>query len=283
MYKVGIVGCCGHVGSCMRELFPDAVLYDTNENELAMLRPFTNSLEDGKIHPTEDEMKNEINECDFVFVCVPTPKADDGHCDTSIVEEVLEWLNPKGSWLNPKGIIILRSTVPVGFTHEMSYKYRRCIVFQPEYYGETKNHPFANPYNRSWITLGGVPSLTKQVAELYQTVFTSDLIINQVDSATAELAKYMENSFYSVKVTFCNQFYDLAEQFGIDYFKLCETWLLDPRIGRSHTQVYPDNRGYGGSCLPKDTAAIIYQGDQLGVDMRLLKATEEVNRGYHNE
>jgi Predicted UDP-glucose 6-dehydrogenase len=59
--------------------------------------------------------------------------------------------------------------------------------------------------------------------------------------------------------------------------------LLDPRIGRSHTQVYPDNRGYGGSCLPKDTAAIIYQGDQLGVDMRLLKATEEVNRGYHNE
>lgn len=254
MYNVGIVG-YGNVGSCMAKLFTDAVVYD---------------------EPKGIGTREEINECDFVFVCVPTPKAEDGSCDTSIVEEVLEWLNPKG-------IIILRSTVPVGFTHEMSYKYRRCIVFQPEYYGETKNHPFANPYNRSWITLGGVPSLTKQVAELYQTVFTSDLIINQVDSETAELAKYMENSFYSVKVTFCNQFYDLAEQFGIDYFKLCETWLLDPRIGRSHTQVYPDNRGYGGSCLPKDTAAIIYQADQLGVDMKLLKATEEINRGYHNE
>ena len=92
----------------------------------------------------------------------------------------------------------------------------------------------------------------------------------------------MENSFYSVKVTFCNQFYDLAESMGIDYNQLRETWLLDPRISKSHTFVYPDNRGYGGSCLPKDTAAIIYQADQKGVDMSLLKATEEANRRYHN-
>ena len=276
MYEVGIVGCCGHVGSCMRELFPDAVLYDTNKDELSLLRPFTWSFVDGIVYPTEEEMKDEINECDFVFVCVPTPKAEDGHCDTSIVEEVLKWLDPDG-------VIILRSTVPVGFTDKMSLRYRKNIIFQPEYYGETHCHPFADPHNRSWITLGGEPSATRKVAELYQTVFTSDIIINQVDARTAELAKYMENSFYSVKVTFCNQFYDLAEAFGVDYNQLRETWLLDPRISRSHTFVYPENRGYGGSCLPKDTAAIIYQGDQLGVNMKLLKAAEKVNRGYHNE
>lgn len=254
MYSVGIVG-YGNVGSIMKELFPDAVVYD---------------------EPKGIGTREEINECDFAFVCVPTPKAEDGHCDTSIVDNVLEWLNPKE-------VIILRSTVPVGYTFNKYLHDDKDIIFQPEYYGETIAHPFANPHNRSWITLGGTPRLTTKVANLYQTVFTSELIINQVNSQTAELAKYMENSFYSVKVTFCNQFYDLAKAMGIDYNQLRETWLLDPRISRSHTFVYPENRGYGGSCLPKDTAAIIYHGDQLGVDMRLLKATEEINRGYHNE
>ena len=252
MYKVGIVG-YGHVGGIMKQLFTDAIVYD---------------------EPKGIGTRKEINECDFAFVCVPTPKAEDGHCDTSIVEDVL-------SWLNPKKVIILRSTVPVGFTWKAIRVYGKPIVFQPEYYGETHNHPFQDPHNRTWITLGGAINDTSKVAELYQTVFTSDIIINQVDSDTAELAKYMENSFYSVKVTFCNQFYDLADKFGVDYNKLRETWLLDPRISRDHTFVYPDDRGYGGKCLPKDTVAIIYQGNQVGVNMKLLKAVEEVNKGYN--
>ena len=250
---VSIVG-YGHVGNCMHQLFPSAVIYD---------------------EPKDIGTREEVNECDFAFVCVPTPKAEDGSCDTSIVEDVL-------NWLSPKECIILRSTVPVGFTRKNCFDLNKNIIFQPEYYGETKNHPFANPHNRSWITLGGTSNLTSRVAELYQTVFTSDIIIHQVDSNTAELAKYMENSFYSVKVTFCNQFYDLAKKFDVDYNQLRETWLLDPRISRSHTFVYPDDRGYGGSCLPKDTAAIIYQGDEMGVDMKLLKVTEEINGGYHD-
>lgn len=253
-YKVGIVG-EGKVGSIMHELFPDAIVYD---------------------EPKGIGSREEINACDFAFVCVPTPKGENGECDTSIVDNVLEWLDPKE-------VIILRSTVPVGYTYWKSMYYCKDMVFQPEYYGETKNHPFANPHNRSWITLGGFSHITRKVADLYQTVYTSDLIINQVSSNVAELAKYMENAFYSVKVTFCNQFYDLAQAYDIDYHKLSETWLLDPRISRSHTDVYPDNRGYGGSCLPKDTAAIIYEADKMGVDMSLLKATEEANRRYHDE
>lgn len=251
-YKIGIVG-YGHVGGIMKELFTDAIIYD---------------------EPKGIGSKKEINECDFAFVCVPTPMAEDGHCDTSIVDNVLEWLSPKK-------VIIIRSTVPVGYTYKKGYLLHKRIVFQPEYYGETVAHPFADPHNRQWVTLGGSIGNTAMVAELYQTVFTSELIINQVDSNTAELAKYMENSFYSTKVTFCNQFYDLAVALGVDYNKLRETWLLDPRISRSHTFVYPDNRGYGGSCLPKDTAAIIYQADKVGVDMSVLKAVEETNKRYH--
>lgn len=251
-YTVAIVG-YGHVGSIMKQLFPDAVVYD---------------------EPKGIGTREEVNACDFAFVCVPTPKAGDGHCDTSIVDDVL-------GWLQPKECIILRSTVPVGYTFEWLSKGKN-IVFQPEYYGETVAHPFADPHNRNWVTLGGARTSTEKVAQLYQTVFTSELIINQVDSYTAELAKYMENAFYSVKVTFCNQFYDLAKAMGVDYNQLRETWLLDPRISRDHTFVYPDDRGYGGSCLPKDTAAIIYQGKEYMVDMALLRATEEINEGYHN-
>ena len=250
-YKVGIVG-FGHVGGIMDRLFPNAIIYD---------------------EPKHIGTRAEINNCDFVFVCVPTPKGKNGECDTSIIDDVLDWLYPVEC-------IIIRSTVPVGYT-KIQYLLKGNVIFQPEYYGETVAHPFADPHNRTWITLGGTLNLTSKVAQLYQTVFTSELIINQVDSDVAELAKYMENSFYSVKVTFCNQFYDLAKAMNIDYNQLRETWLLDPRINRSHTFVYPDNRGYGGSCLPKDTASIINQAEAYQIDMSLLKATEEANKRYH--
>ena len=67
----------------------------------------------------------------------------------------------------------------------------------------------------------------------------------------------------------------------MNYVQAREAWLMDPRIDDSHTQVYPFNQGYGGKCLPKDTAAIIYQGDKVGVNMSLLKAVEEANARYH--
>ena len=252
-YKVGIVG-YGHVGNIMHDLFPDAVIYDK---------------------PKSIGSKENINECDFAFVCVPTPKSDEGYCDTSIVDEVLDWIRAK--------IIVIRSTVPVGYTSMKQSTLHKRIVFQPEYYGETKNHPFEDPHNRNWITLGGNSKDTEEVANLYKTVFTSDIFIYEIQSDEAEMAKYMENSFFSTKVIFCNQFYDLCQEYEINYDKVREAWLLDPRIGRSHTFVYPFNRGYGGSCLPKDTAAIICQGDLVGVNMKLLKAAEEVNGEYHND
>lgn len=249
--KIGIVG-LGHVGSIMKELFVEAVVYD----------------EIKKIGS-----RDEINKCKIVFICVPTPKAKDGHCDTAVVEYVLNWLDSE--------VIVLRSTVPVGFTDKYRKRTGKRIVFQPEYYGETYAHPFANPRNRTWITLGGIDEDTEEVAELYERVFTSEIVINQVDAKTAELAKYMENAFLATKVTFCNQFYDIAKAFDVNYNKLRETWLLDPRIGRSHTFVYGDERGYGGSCLPKDLSGIIYQAQELGMDVDLLKAVQETNRKYH--
>lgn len=257
MTNVSIIG-KGHVGSCMLELFPDAIVYDKY-------------LEIGKI--------GDVKDCDYIFVCVPTPMGNNGQCDTSAVDDVLNRLSD----LHISATVIIRSTVPVGYTDFMRNKCRFPIVFQPEYYGETYKHPFADPHNRSWITLGGLANDTCKVADLYQTVFTSDIIIHQTDAKTAELAKYMENCFYATKVVFCNQFYDFAKRVGVDYHKLREAWLLDPRIGNSHTFVYPDNRGYGGSCLPKDMSAMIYQADDVDVNMDLLKIVREVNSLYADD
>lgn len=245
--KIGIVG-IGHVGGIMQQLFPDACIYD---------------------EPKGIGSKDEINECELAFVCVPTPQKADGKCDTSMVDYVIGWIE--------SDTIVVRSTVPVGYTENMVKKTGKHIVFQPEYYGETVAHPFSNPQNRSWITLGGRRNFYSPVIRAYEQVFTSEIQFKLVDSNTAELAKYMENSFLALKVTFCNEFYDLANAVGVDYSELRETWLMDPRIGRSHTFVYSDNRGFGGSCLPKDIAAIISQGDELGVNTDLLKAVVKRN------
>ena len=120
------------------------------------------------------------------------------------------------------------------------------------------------------------------VIDAYQSVYNSDIHIRVVSAKTAEMAKYMENSFFAVKVIFCNEFFDIAKAFGIDY-ELRETWLEDPRIGRSHTFVYRNNQGYGGACLPKDVNSIIYQADEKKVNCNLLKAVREKNNMYQGK
>ena len=245
--KIGIVG-YGHVGKAMRELFTDAVVYDKY-------------LGIGS--------KDEINGCNAVFVCVPTPSNPDGSCNTQAVEEVIAWAQAD--------VIILRSTVYVGFTDEMMQKYGKEIVFQPEYYGETTAHPFANLHERNWLSFGGRAKGIHLAIKAYQTVVNSNVRIYQADAKSVEMAKYMENAFFAVKVTFCNEMYDIANKLGANYDLAREIWIADPRIGSSHTFVYDENRGYGGSCLPKDVASIIYQADEVQADATLLKSIVKKN------
>jgi UDPglucose 6-dehydrogenase len=120
-----------------------------------------------------------------------------------------------------------------------------------------------------------------KVANVYQHVYSADLRIHIVDARTAELAKYMENCFLATKVIFCNEFFDFAEKLGVSYTELRETWLMDERMGRSHTFVYPDKRGYDGKCLPKDMKAMLAQADALGVDATFLHAVDEKNAKYN--
>ena len=166
----------------------------------------------------------------------------------------------------------------MGTTDRLRSETGKAVIFQPEYGpAETPDHPFNDLRKVRWVILGGDRAETIPVADLYKTTFNADIVIQQTDAKTAELTKYMENAYLALKVTFCNEFYDIAAAHGIDYNELRELWLLDPRIGRSHTFVLPHSRGFGGRCLPKDLSAIIDNAHRHGVAPLLLEGVRDAN------
>lgn len=250
--KAGVVG-AGVVGSAMKALCgPDTVMYDTR--------------------PGYEQDRQAINDCDVVFVCVPTPMGADGTCDTSIVDAAVAWIESP--------LIVIRSTVVPGTTDRLRATYGKRIVFQPEYLGETPGHLFASMKERTFVVLGGTTEDTSAAADFYKCCYNAMVHFYFCDAVTAELAKYMENAFYAMKVTFVNEFHDMAEALGVDFNVLREVWLADTRISRDHTFVYPQARGFDGKCLPKDCSAIVNACEQRGYVPRFLKAMLEINKQF---
>ena len=248
--KVGVVG-GGVVGEATLGMCgPDTIIYDPYKPEFA-------------------NNKDAINTCDVVFIGVPTPMADDRRCDTSIVEESVAWIEAP--------LIIIRSTIAPGTTDRLREKYNKHIVFQPEYLGETVAHVFGNMAEREFAVLGGTPEDTSAAADFYKHYYNSYVKFYFCDAKTAEVAKYMENAFYAVKVTFVNEFLDIANAHGVDFNVLREMWLADTRISRDHTFVYADNRGFSGKCLPKDCNAIVKSSEDAGYVPKFMKACLDIN------
>lgn len=251
--KVGVVG-GGVVGGAMKQLCgDDTVLYDPYVPEFA-------------------DNRDKINACDVVFISVPTPMAADGSCDTRIVEETVAWVQAP--------LMIIRSTVAPGTTKRLREKYNKRIVFQPEYLGETVAHVFGNMAERDFVVLGGTPEDVSLAADFYKHYYNSYVHMYFSDATTAEVCKYMENAFYAMKVTFVNEFYDIARAHGVDFNVLRELWLADTRISRDHTFVYPDNRGFSGKCLPKDCNAIVYSSRRQGYEPQFMAACLEINEKF---
>lgn len=239
----------GVVGTAMAKLLGPHVAYDV------------------RIHT--EKQKERINRCPIAFVAVPTPMGPDGRCQTHIVEEVVAWCECP--------IIVLRSTVSPGTTDRLRERYGKRIVFQPEYLGETTAHVFSQMDSRNFVVLGGAAEDTSAVADFYKRYYNSYVRYYFSDALTAELAKYMENSFYAAKVLFVNEFYDIARTFGVDFNQLRELWLADTRISPDHTFVYPHRRGFDGKCLPKDVSAIVTSTEERGYSPELLRAVLAIN------
>jgi len=251
--EIGIIG-AGFVGQSLMKLFGRCVVYDPAK---------------------ELGTKDSINRCRFAFVCVPTPTGPDGECDTSIVEEAVGWCESE--------LIVIRSTIAPGTTDRLRRQTGKRIIFQPEYIGETPAHPLLDHQAQGFSVLGGPMEDTGPVADLYKRLYHAAHRFHFCPALVAELAKYMENAFYAVKVTFCNEFHDIARAHGVDYNELREVWLADPRISRDHTFVYPDNRGFSGKCLPKDTSAIIAAACERGFIPRLLESVMAINAAHRRD
>lgn len=251
--KIGIIG-HGVVGRGMEKLLHkfEVVVYDV------------------KTQPDRSLLKN----IDLAIICVPTNMKDDGDCDISIVEDVVSWIEAP--------LILIKSTIPPGTTRYLREKYKKAVNFSPEYMGESSYFtPFwkypdpQNAESHTFVIVGGGEA--SEILNVFMQVMSVDTKYLITTPEEAELTKYMENSFFATKVAFCNEFFDIAKVFGVDYKRLRELWLQDPRINPNHTLVFENKRGFGGKCFPKDLNAIIKTVEKNNYNPILLKAVIESN------
>ena len=127
--------------------------------------------------------------------------------------------------------------------------------------------------------MGGEKQDTSEVADLYKWRFGDSIPCIETNFETAEMIKYMNNCFFATKVSFMNEMYDVASKCGVDWKVAVDGWVRDGRIGHTHLAVPgPDGeRGFGGSCFPKDVQAMITFGNSLNVDMKTLIGAWETN------
>ena len=224
---------------------------------------------------TYDKGKNEgspdeVNKAEIVFVCVPTPYLKDGTgFGLSYVEETL-------SWLNGEKVVVIKSTVLPGATEVLQKKYpQHKLLMNPEFLTEETADQDMNYPDRQIV---GYTEKSHDVAGDLMQLLPLAPFERIIPATEAELVKYFGNTWFSVKVSFANQMYDLCQALGADYDRMVEAAAADKRIGRTHLNVWHKGyRGYGGKCLPKDTKAIIQLADMKGVNLKLHKAAEDIN------
>ncbi|MFH1047613.1 MAG: hypothetical protein V1738_04890 [Patescibacteria group bacterium] len=221
---------------------------------------------------------------EHAVVCVPTPTAADGwSCDTSIAEDVLTKTNHIS--------YLVKSTVAPGTIDRLIEKTGKRICFSPEYIGEGKYqipywqdmpHP-TDMKLHSFHIFGGERSVTTEWLQIFQRVAGWGARYMQTTSVQAELTKYFENMYLATKKIFCDEMYNVCQAFDADYNEVKELWLMDGRIGRSMTGIYPDARGFSGKCLPKDTAAIVAAARAKGYDPKLWAEVIASNKRVRGE
>ncbi len=231
--SVGIIG-NGYVGEALAFAFS------------SVAKTYVHDIDPLRSYNTLDQVHN----CDFVFVCVPTPMHSDGTQDISFVESVFK----KAS---DKPIYIIKSTVLPGTTERLNNYYNKLkIIFSPEFL--TERTAKLDMLTQSRIILGGLKELTAEAKKLFLLRFKNKHLIS-TDSTTAELIKYMNNTFFATKVSIMNEYKLLSDKIGANWEDALNGFASDGRVGDSHLNVpgHDGKLGYGGTCFPKDVSALI--------------------------
>ena len=213
-----------------------------------------------------------------VFIAVGTPsRRGDGHADLSFVYDAVREIAPL---LSAAAVVITKSTVPVGTGDEIERILRDKrpdadiqVVSNPEFLREgAAIQDFKHPDR---IVVGTDDMRARAVvAELYRPLYLNASPIFYVNRRTAELIKYAANAFLATKITFINEVADLCEQVGADVNEVARGMGLDNRIGGKFLHAGP---GFGGSCFPKDTTALLKTAQDHGVALRIVEAVASVN------
>tara|TARA_B110000196_G_scaffold209180_1_gene179315 strand:- start:58 stop:930 length:873 start_codon:yes stop_codon:yes gene_type:complete len=262
--NIGIVG-KGFVGSAVQHGFSPNVGCD------AQVRIY--DKDPSRSLHTLDET---INKSDFVFVSVPTPSKKNGSADLTILESALSDI--AHICTNEETIILIRSTIIPGTTKSMQLKFNNLkLVFNPEFLTErSANFDFIN---QSRAIFGGDKKNTNKVADLFRWRFGQSFSILETNFESAELIKYMANTFFATKISFLNDMKLLSDKSNANWEDVIEGFVRDGRIGHSHLNVpgHDGRYGFGGVCFPKDIQAIIHFADTLDIDMTVLKGAWQTN------
>ena len=253
--KVGIIG-AGIVGGAIEHWFGAA-------HELFIHDPVRGTT-----------LADVTDHVDMAYIAVPTPMAEDGSCNLSIVEGVLDAL--------PDGFTaVIKSTVVPGTSQRYHEEYPHLkIAYSPEFLVERRH---LEDFGSQDILVCGTHH--SDVAERVFAQHREAGVLNkdqtfQVTPTQAELVKYTKNTFYAVKVIFANQMYDICEALGEDWAAVREIITAEQAqpIGPSHLDpIFGLNRGFGGKCLPKDSMALKVLAEELGVKYDLMEALQTDN------
>lgn len=222
--------------------------------------------------------KDQIKECDFVFIAVPTPTTPEGF-DGSIVKEAL-------SLVGEGRVAVIKSTMPPGFTNELQETFPGIIViFSPEFLREaTAAHDAAHPYS---IIIGSTKDddAHRRAAETLRSILPDAPSVLICTSTEAEFVKFIQNAIGYFDIVAFNIFYDLASQYGISWEPVHKGLTADPDIpSRFANPVHKTGRGAGGHCLIKDFAAFRELYKKLRPDdasaLEVLYAVEKKNVSY---
>ena len=263
-YSVGIIG-GGFVGSAVAFGFGSSNVYDFNVR-----------VYDVDPNKSSHSFEETVGKSSFIFLCLPTPSRDDYSIDLSFIEESVEKISKLIDTFEQT--LIIKATVIPGTCRRLSKKYGINIVSNPEFLTERRAQ--WDFINASQILVGSdEKDASSKVVNLYKKRFSS-MKYTITDSTTSEFVKYFLNCYFSVKIGFMNEMFQIAESFGVDWNTAVSGLVSDCRVADSHIGVPgPDGKlGFGGHCFPKDLNAMISFARRLGVDTKILSATWEKNK-----
>ena len=224
------------------------------------------------------ELAPAVRAADAVFIAVGTPsRRGDGHADLTFVHTAAREI---AAALDGFTVVVTKSTVPVGTGDEVERIIREArpdsdcaVVSNPEFLREgAAIQDFKHPDR---IVIGTSETRAREVmTELYRPLYLNRSPLMFTERRTAELIKYAANAFLATKITFINEIADLAEKVGADVQEVARGIGLDNRIGGKFLHAGP---GYGGSCFPKDTLALLKTGQDYDAPLRIVEATVAVN------